>query len=194
MNKLASLSLLACCVLAGCASERVILLPSADGKPSAVVVRNGKDELLLNQPYASVARSALGSSPYMATAERVEADYGAVLAGKPAAPRSFNLYFDSGANTLTAESLADLDKVKAELNSRPAPEVMVIGHSDRVGSLQLNDALSLKRAEAVRDLLGAAGVATEKFEIAGRGEREPLVVTEDEVAEPLNRRVEISIR
>ena len=38
------------------------------------------------------------------------------------------------------------------------------------------------------------GVRVDQIQVAGRGEREPLVVTEDEVAEPRNRRVEISVR
>ena len=81
-----------------------------------------------------------------------------------------------------------------EIASRPASEVMVIGHTDTVGGLEANDKLSLRRAEAVRDILVAAGVPGEKIELAGRGERETLVKTGDEVAEPRNRRVEISVR
>ena len=57
-----------------------------------------------------------------------------------------------------------------------------------------NDALSAKRAQAVREQLAGEGVPVEKMEVAGRGEREPLVPTADEVDEPRNRRVEISIR
>ena len=71
---------------------------------------------------------------------------------------------------------------------------MVIGHTDSVGGLEANDKLSRLRAETVRDILIAAGVPENKIEIAGRGEREPLVKTANEVAEAQNRRVEISVR
>ena len=50
------------------------------------------------------------------------------------------------------------------------------------------------RAAAVREILVAAGVPAQKIENAGRGERELLVKSGDEVAEPKNRRVEISVR
>lgn len=68
----------------------------------------------------------------------------------------------------------------------------MIGHTDRVGKLEANDALSLKRAEAVGEQLKAP--ASRLMEFAGRGEREPLVPTADEVPEPANRRVEINLR
>jgi outer membrane protein OmpA-like peptidoglycan-associated protein len=72
-------------------------------------------------------------------------------------------------------------------------EISVIGHTDRVGKLEANDALSLKRAEAVGEQLKAAGILA-PMEFAGRGEREPLIPTADEVPEPANRRVEINLR
>jgi outer membrane protein OmpA-like peptidoglycan-associated protein len=97
-------------------------------------------------------------------------------------------------DTLTPESLLEFDKVKADLAARLAGEIRVIGHTDRVGSVQSNDAFSIKRAIAVRELLVGAGVNPAVIETAGRGEREPLVPTEDEVAEAKNRRVEVSVR
>jgi outer membrane protein OmpA-like peptidoglycan-associated protein len=92
------------------------------------------------------------------------------------------------------------------MNSRPSrrhssdpsnpnsPEIVVIGHTDRVGTLEYNDKLSLKRADVVRAALVAAGVPPGQIDIAGRGEREPAVATPDEIAEPRNRRVEIMVR
>ncbi|HQX60985.1 MAG TPA: OmpA family protein, partial [Burkholderiaceae bacterium] len=75
-----------------------------------------------------------------------------------------------------------------------APEVTVIGHTDRVGSVADNDQLSVQRAETVRDKLVQAGIAASMITIAGRGEREPAVPTADGVASAENRRVEINIR
>ena len=70
----------------------------------------------------------------------------------------------------------------------------MIGHTDRVGSDQQNDVLSLQRAERIRQDLVRLGMATDGIQTVGRGEREPLVPTEDEVPEPRNRRVEITVR
>ena len=71
---------------------------------------------------------------------------------------------------------------------------MVIGHTDRVGTTQFNDGLSLQRAERVRRALVELGIASERIRTAGRGERELLVSTADDVPEPRNRRVEINVR
>ena len=104
------------------------------------------------------------------------------------------LYFEAGGDVLTAESQLEIKAIEREIANRPASEVLVIGHTDTVGSLEANDKLSLKRAAAAREFLIAVGIPKEKIEAAGRGEREPLVASGDEVAEPKNRRVEISVR
>ena len=85
-------------------------------------------------------------------------------------------------------------RATTQSRERPAPEITVIGHTDRVGSDEDNDALSRARAETVRKLIEQTGVEATSLEATGRGEREPLVQTADKVAEPRNRRVEISIR
>lgn len=194
MNKLL-LSSAALLLLAGCASERVVLLPSSDGKPSAVVVRDRSGgEQVLSQPYAATARRLGENRIYQADAQEIESRYAQTLQARPVRPVSFILYFEIGSDRLTPESEAEFARVKQEVASRSAPEVMVIGHTDRVGTLLGNDALSRQRAETMRDLLIADGLPAEKLEVAGRGEREPLVETADEVEEARNRRVEINIR
>jgi outer membrane protein OmpA-like peptidoglycan-associated protein len=72
--------------------------------------------------------------------------------------------------------------------------VVVIGHTDRVGTVEYNDRLSLQRAERVRAELVRLGVDPARISVEGRGEREPLVPTPDEMPEPQNRRVEVSVR
>jgi len=72
--------------------------------------------------------------------------------------------------------------------------VVVIGHTDRVGNDQFNDKLSLQRAERVRGELVKLGISGSRIQVAGRGERELLVLTPDDVAEARNRRVEINVR
>jgi outer membrane protein OmpA-like peptidoglycan-associated protein len=104
------------------------------------------------------------------------------------------LYFLEGRDELTAESIVELDKVFAEIKLRPLPDIVVIGHTDSVGNLAFNDRLSLARAERLREMLVVLGIPAERVEAAGRGKRELLVPTEDNVSEPRNRRVEINVR
>jgi OOP family OmpA-OmpF porin len=176
--------------------DRVLLLPDADGKVGAVVVTSASGEKVLNAAYAGVAVDAKGVMADAIESEAsVKARYGVALDARPPRPQSFMVYFVSGSATeLAPESKLVFEQIKSALATRPAPEITVIGHTDSVGKLESNDALSSGRATTVRDQLRAAGIHAAAMEVSGRGERELLVPTADEVDEPRNRRVEISVR
>jgi len=107
---------------------------------------------------------------------------------------SFTLWFESDKTRLTHSSKAMLPEILANIKLRKSNEIHVVGHTDRVGTVAHNLKLSAKRANYVRDLLHSGGVKTNAFVVSFRGEAMPLVQTEDEVPEPLNRRVEVFIR
>lgn len=175
--------------------DRVVLLPDADGRVGKVVVKSAGGEKLLETPYAVADVSGRGAiAARSSDAAEVQSRYGGTLAAQPRRPVSYTAYFVSGSDELTAESRPILEQVKQEAAARPAAEIAAIGHTDRVGHLEDNDALSKKRAEVVRGALMSVGIPAAQIEVAGRGEREPVVPTADEVAEPKNRRVEINIR
>jgi len=184
--------------LSGCATappDRIVLLPDAGGKSSALVVKSAQGETTLDRPYAAADVGSKGAiAPGQSSNEEVRVRFGAVLAAQPARPVSWVVYFVSGSDELTPDSRPVFEQIKAELSRRPAPEVAVIGHTDRVGKVEANDALSIKRAQFVRDALVGVGIDARQMEVSGRGEREPLVPTADEVDEPRNRRVEINVR
>ncbi|WP_298334992.1 OmpA family protein [uncultured Erythrobacter sp.] len=69
----------------------------------------------------------------------------------------------------------------------------VVGHTDRSGSNAYNDALSLRRAEAIANLMGSLGISPGQITISARGEDNPRVPTEDGVRSPQNRRVEVTV-
>jgi outer membrane protein OmpA-like peptidoglycan-associated protein len=127
-------------------------------------------------------------------AEEVRERYAGVIAAQPRKPRTFTLFFVFDSDELTDESKTAFEQVRAEVASWPGAEVVITGHTDRVGTVEYNDALSLKRAAMVAKRLAAAGVPAEWISVAGRGEREPIVPTRDEAAEPRNRRVELKVR
>jgi outer membrane protein OmpA-like peptidoglycan-associated protein len=158
-------------------------------------VESGGKQAVLDQPYAAARVKEAGRvEPAVVTQEEARQAFGPALAAQPARPASFVLYFLEGRDELTPESKQVVGTILTEITKRPAPEIVVIGHTDRVGPVPYNDTLSLRRAERVRDELVKAGVAADRILVAGRGEREPLVPTADEVAEPRNRRVEINVR
>jgi outer membrane protein OmpA-like peptidoglycan-associated protein len=176
-------------------TDVIVLLPHADGTTGALVVKQGKREVVLDSSYAS-ARSGGDGVPVAGRASEasVKKEFAAALAALPPAPASFLVYFLSGSDEFTEESKSNVTLLLAEMGRRQAPDVTVIGHTDRVGTDQSNDVLSLQRAQRVRELLVQRGVPAERITVSGRGEREPLVQTADGVAEPRNRRVEVSVR
>lgn len=187
-------SLILLLLLSGCVSERVVLLPSPDGKPSAVIVRNSQGELVLDRPYAeSVQRNGLLDAR-QASAVEVSERYAATLAAQPPNQKNYLLFFETASDLPSTDSLPVLQQALEEISRRDAPEVMLIGHTDRVGEAAENEALSQRRVVAVHALLLAGGVAESMVELAYRGENEPLVETSDGVSDPRNRRVEISVR
>jgi len=183
-------------VVAGCAGQKesVVLLPSASAQDAAVVVTQGSKQVVLAEPYAAARASRNGPEPFRTNAAEVQARYGSALAAQPLRPAQFTLYFVEGKDEFTEESKKVVDSVFAEIARRPVADVMVIGHTDTVGSDAANDALSRQRAEVVRNAFVARGLAVDKVVTAGRGRRELAVPTADGVAEPRNRRVEILVR
>ena len=191
LRTLAALLLVA--VLTGCAIKpqgTVVLLPDAQGKDTAVTVKQAEGELLLDKPYAAAQLTSRGPLKATASAEEVRAQFGDALAAQPIAPAQFI----EGKDEFTDESRRAIDSVLVEIARRPVPDVLVIGHTDTVGTDAFNDGLSRQRGEVVRKALLARGIQIENVVVVGRGKREPIVPTADNVAEPRNRRVEILVR
>jgi outer membrane protein OmpA-like peptidoglycan-associated protein len=199
MASRAALVALALLLLVGCAKpmrdDLYVLVPDQEGKTGALAVESGGQQTVLDWPYASARVTEPGRvQPGTISEQEARQAFGAALGAQPARPASFILYFLEGRDELTPDSRALLARILDEIARRPAPEIVVIGHTDRVGAVPFNDALSLRRAERVRDELVKVGIAADRIRVAGRGEREPLVPTADEVAEARNRRVEINVR
>jgi OmpA-OmpF porin, OOP family len=172
-----------------------VLLPGPAGQTGALSVTHGEQAHVLDTPHSATHIKELGrAEKRTVTPEEIRQAFGPALAAQPPRPISLTLYFREGRDEFTPESQQLIQRLLAEIGRRPAPEVIVIGHTDRVGTVQFNDALSLRRAERAREELVKAGVPADRIQIEGRGEREPLIPTPDEVPEPRNRRVEISIR
>jgi outer membrane protein OmpA-like peptidoglycan-associated protein len=189
-------------LLAGCATppppphknmSYVTLLASPDGSVGKVLVKGPRGEQLIDQAhYGALLDGSSAAAP--ADEARFQKDFGVAMAARPQLPEHFFLYFESGGTQLTAASLALIPQILAEPNERATADMSIIGHSDTVGKADLNEALSLKRAQAVADLLKSRGLKVDALTVESHGERNLLVPTPDETPEPRNRRVEISIR
>jgi OmpA-OmpF porin, OOP family len=174
--------------------ETAILLPEADGKSSGIVIKTMDSETAVTEPYQGVELTGGKIETKQFSAESVQQMFPDVMQALPEKPHSYTLHFEESGTDLTPESAAMIENIRQEIVKRSAPEITVIGHTDRTGSPEDNLSLSLKRAEAIRDILVAGGVSAQIIQTVGRGELEPVVETEDGVAEPRNRRVVISVR
>jgi outer membrane protein OmpA-like peptidoglycan-associated protein len=188
-------AVVACALLAGCASRgTVVLLPEKDGRGTAVVVRQGDKDVVLDRPYAGATMTTAGPRAYQSNAQEVEARFGQALAAQPTRPQTFTLYFIEGKDEFTDESKEVVDRILSEIATRPVPDVLVVGHTDALGSDSYNDELGQKRADAVRAALIRLGIPSADVHAISRGRRAPAVPTAQGVAEPRNRRVEIIVR
>ncbi|MQX35854.1 OmpA family protein [Roseospira navarrensis] len=102
------------------------------------------------------------------------------------------VYFGFDDATLTPEARTALDDLEQRLDNPDRVAMRVVGHTDRAGSNEYNEALSQRRATAVAEALTNMGLTVEQIDtlaLAAEGETEPAVPTGDGVREPLNRRV-----
>lgn len=121
----------------------------------------------------------------------------AQLAPQPApmqSARPFVVFFDWDKSTLSSSSDATLNEIASQITRSNPSTVRIGGHADKSGTSQYNDALSKRRADAVRAMLEQRGVARTKSTVQSFGEAQPLVNTADNVREPQNRRVEVTLQ
>lgn len=188
-------------VFAGCASpppppaaSYVVLLDNDDGTIGKVQVSGAKGVTLLETARASTLLANAGGAGFVASEDQIKKDFGAALAVRPKKPVNFLLYFESGGAKLTPESLLDLARVLAEVESRDVPDISVIGHTDTAGDAQQNEKLGLERAQLVSTLLQSPKLTAANVAVESHGEKNLLLPTPDNTAEPRNRRVEITVR
>jgi outer membrane protein OmpA-like peptidoglycan-associated protein len=190
---------LATALLAACSTPgtRVVLLPQADDKPSAVIVRAKDGEEVLSRPYQR-ATAAVGASgaPVVDQADpaKVQAEHKVLFDMRPPAPQRYTVYFEVGGTTLTPASQQVMNEALIAAQTRSGSDIVVTGHTDTKGALEQNDMLSQRRAQEVVQLFVERQFPAKRIEAVGRGERELAVSTADEVDEPRNRRVTIEVR
>ena len=175
----------------------IVLLPDPEtGVVGRVAVSNPKGTAdLAGARESTRVTSGLAPAPTtVMTAAEVEKIFGDALSALPSAPQRFVLFFQFESDELTPASLALVPEILQAVKNRPVPDVSVVGHTDTTGTRAGNFELGLKRANTIRDRLIAAGLSASSIEAASHGEADLLVATADDVFEPRNRRVEITVR
>ena len=173
-----------------------VLLQDPDGKVGRIEVGNprGAADLVEARQATRVAKAEEPPTvPIKMSDQEFAAIFGPVMAALPTPPVRFILYFERDVE-LTAEAKQLVPQILAAIKERRSVDTSVVGHADTAGSREYNYRLSRRRAEAVAERLVAGGVASETLDVTSHGKDNPAVPTGDNVSEPRNRRVEVTVR
>ena len=110
--------------------------------------------------------------------------------GPPPSFRLDEVNFASGSAKLLPESVPRLESVVEYMTHVKSARIEIAGHTDNVGSAKKNKALSLKRAQAVREHLIAQGIDGERIEAVGYGDEQPISPNDSDAGRKQNRRIE----
>lgn len=174
-----------------------VLLPDDSGHTGQITVSNSRGTQELTRAGEAVRISALASepsAPFVIGSDEVTRVFGAAIAVQPGPPARFVLYFEGDSDTLTTESKARLAEVVRTVVERRAIDVSIIGHTDTVGTRAYNFRLGQRRAVRVEQAIRQLPIDQSILRVDSHGKDVPLVQTGDNVPEPRNRRVEVTVR
>ena len=114
----------------------------------------------------------------------------APVAAAPAA-QSFQIFFDFNKSDVRPDARPIIEQAASNARKGGTSRISLTGYTDRAGSDEYNQRLSVRRAEAIKAEFVRLGFSPNDISVVGKGESNPLVPTADGVREPKNRRVEI---
>jgi outer membrane protein OmpA-like peptidoglycan-associated protein len=180
-----------------CASSMVVLIPDEEGHVGQVAVTTEAGQQILSEANHAVDvmdKSAPPGSVTRLSSEKIRSIFSEALDARPVPPARYVLYFLSGSNELTEESRVMLPEIFKTIQSRQSNDIVISGHTDTVGDKNNNYKLGEERAYTTYQILVENGANPAIITVTSHGEGNPLIKTADEVAEPRNRRVEVTIR
>lgn len=180
--------------LSGCAKSYLVLLEDHDGSTGKVIFSNAQGETVIEQAGYGATLDDKSKTVFKVDEQQIKTDFAAALASQPVLPETFLLYFLTGGTELTPESKAQIPQIVATVSHHPAADISVIGHTDTVGDAEKNAALAQQRALEVSRLFDLSKQDVKELSVTSHGEKNLLIKTADETAEPKNRRVEVTIR
>lgn len=177
--------------------KTTVILLDNNLSTSAIDVTTKAGVVTVDKPYTYTKLVAPDQAPLPAEKgdeEQIKKKYQNTLSALPDKAVHMLFYFEQGTADLTPASKEQVSEVIKIIEAKEPASVDIIGHSDRAGDADKNYQLALKRAESVKTFLLDNHVKMDHVSVVSYGENDPLIPTEDGVAEPQNRRVEVIVR
>jgi outer membrane protein OmpA-like peptidoglycan-associated protein len=103
------------------------------------------------------------------------------------------LLYDFDSDVIRPEAGFNLATLASSLKKYPNTQLLIVGHTDALGSTMYNQDLSARRASSASRYLTMHGLAVSRMQTSGKGELEPLAANGTEAGRQLNRRIEVAI-
>ena len=190
--------------LSGCASmknrDRGAVIGAAGGAAIGGVIGNNTGSTARGAIIGAVVGGAAGAViGHQMDQQAKEIDQNVPGATVERVGEGIQVTFESGllfafdSDVVRDEARANLRNLAASLHKYPDSDLLIVGHTDDVGSDSYNQGLSERRARAAANFLVAQGVAPSRLRATGLGEAEPVVANENDANRARNRRVEVAI-
>jgi outer membrane protein OmpA-like peptidoglycan-associated protein len=103
------------------------------------------------------------------------------------------LLYDFDSDAIRPEAAQNLQNLATSLKKYSDTELLIVGHTDALGTTEYNQDLSTRRASAASRYLAMQGVTGSRIHVSGKGEMEPIASNETESGRQANRRIEVAI-
>lgn len=172
-----------------------------------LVWKNGTNELCWRDSFWTPATAAAGCDGALvapaAAPVAVAPAAPAVVPVRPAAPPAppaaskvtyaADAFFDFDKYVLKPEGKAKLDDLVGKVKGVNLEVIIAVGHTDSIGTVEYNQKLSVRRAEAVKAYLVSKGIEKNRVYTEGKGKKQPVADNKTAEGRAKNRRVEIEV-
>ena len=172
-----------------------------------LVWKNGTNELCWRDSFWTPATAAAGCDGALvapaAAPVAVAPAAPVVVLVRPAAPPAppaaskvtyaADAFFDFDKYVLKPEGKAKLDDLVGKVKGVNLEVIIAVGHTDSIGTVEYNQKLSVRRAEAVKAYLVSKGIEKNRVYTEGKGKKQPVADNRTAEGRAKNRRVEIEV-